>query len=85
MIDFIILTNGTDIKEKRKLLNEIKNTCTEFISIIEDTLSQDLDIYAELGEDEPIIFDDEISQAIADVIDAPVIDDDKIYTRFLRK
>ena len=60
-------TKDTDIKEKKKLLNEIKNTSKDFIEIIEDNLSKDLYVSSELSNE----LSDEIAQAIADVIDAP--------------
>ena len=37
-------TKNTDIKEKKKLLKEIKDTAQEFIEIIEETLYTDLEI-----------------------------------------
>lgn len=37
-------TKNTDIKKKKKLLKEIKDTSQEFIEIIEETLCKDLDI-----------------------------------------
>lgn len=68
-------TKNTDIKEKKKLLNEIKNTSKDFIEIIEDNLSKDLDLSEELSNElsSEIAYEtsDEIAQAIADVIDAP--------------
>lgn len=67
------------IKEKKHLLNEIKDTCKEFIEVIEDTLNKDLDI--EKTVDKPISnytsIDD--SQAIADVITPKK---DIIYVKF---
>lgn len=67
------------IKEKKHLLNEIKDTCKEFIEVIEDTLNKDLDI--EKTVDKPISnytsIDD--SQAIADIITPKK---DMIYVKF---
>ena len=37
-------SKNTDIKEKKKLLNEIKDTSSEFITIIENSLFNDRDI-----------------------------------------
>lgn len=81
-------TKGSDIKEKKKLLNEIRDTSKEFIEIIENTLALDLDIALDLSSDDlnlEIEYEtsDEIAQAIADVIDAPTEYDEKIYTKFI--
>ena len=79
-------TKDTDIKEKKKLLNEIKNTSKDFIETIENNLSKDLDLSEELSNELSSEIDyetsDEISQAIADVIDAPTDYDENIYVKF---
>ena len=69
-------TKNTDIREKKKFLNEIKETSKEFIEIIEDTLSNDLEIENtnaktknDLSENEEI--------SVADKIDTTV------YTKFV--
>lgn len=79
-------TKNSDIKEKKQLLNEIKNTSKDFIEIIEDNLSKDLNISADLSEElaNEIEYEtsDAIAQAIADVIDAPTDYDENIYVKF---
>ena len=67
-------TKNTDIKEKKKLLKEIKDTSQEFIEIIEDTISNNLEIKNTLDKNNNLS-DDKIS--VADKID------NTIYTKFV--
>lgn len=74
-------TKNSDIKEKRHLLNEIKDTCKEFIEVIKDTLNKDIDITKDIDL-APIIDDSNTidgSQTIADVINPTEL----IYVKFL--
>lgn len=77
-------TKNSDIKEKRKLLGEIKSTVNEFIEIIEVSLSKEMEIdkSIEVGNEIEYETSEEMSQAIADVIDSEVVED-KIYTKFI--
>ncbi len=68
-------SKNTDIKEKKKLLNEIKDTSSEFISIIENSLFND--IYIEKNMKNKKSSTQDIN--VADVIEP----EKKIYTKFL--
>lgn len=67
-------TKNTDIKEKKKLLREIKDTSQEFIEIIENTISNDLEIENTIDKNIES-YEDEVS--VADRIDTT------IYTKFV--
>ena len=69
-------SKNTDIKEKKKLLNEIKDTSSEFISVIENNLFNDINIEKSI-ENTNIINDNTIN--VADMIEHET----KIYTKFL--
>ena len=89
-------TKNTDIKEKKNLLNEIKETSKEFIEVIEDSLSKDIDITKNIDLEPPtsISTSESNTQSIADVVtntepktyvkflwsENNVIEDDSIYT-----
>ena len=68
-------SKNTDIKEKKKLLTEIKDTSSEFISVIENSLFNDINI-EKSKENTNIIKYNTVN--VADMIEA-----DKIYTKFL--
>ncbi len=67
-------TKNTDIKEKKKLLSEIKDTSQEFIEIIENTLSSNLEVENINNKSEKTLSRNEV--AIADKVD-------NIYTKFV--
>ena len=69
-------SKNTDIKEKKKLLNEIKDTSSEFISIIENSLFNDIDIEKTMKKKKSNTQD---IKSVADVIEP----ERKIYTKFL--
>lgn len=79
-------TKNSDIREKKKLLNEIKDTSKEFIEIIEDTLS--LEITKDITTQNDFIYAENDLNAKDDI---QVIEDDKtsvepkeqIYVKFL--
>ncbi len=68
-------SKNTDIKEKKKLLKEIKDTSQEFIEIIENTLSNNLEIENTTDKNNNTLSDNEVS--VADKVD------NTIYTRFV--
>ena len=69
-------SKNTDIKEKKKLLTEIKDTSSEFISVIENSLFNDINI-EKSKENTNIIKSNTVN--VADMIEAEA----KIYTKFL--
>ena len=69
-------TKNTDIREKKKFLNEIKETSKEFIEIIEDTLSNDLEIENTNAKTKNDLSENE-ETSVADKIDTTV------YTKFV--
>lgn len=79
-------TKNTNIKEKKKLLNEIKETSKEFIEIIEDSLSKDIDITKNIDLEPPTSVSTSKSnkQSIADVV-SPTEPKEKpeTYVKFL--
>lgn len=64
-------TKDSDIKEKKKLLNEIKNTSSEFIEIIEETLAKELESKLE----KEIQINKDLKQALKE--------ENQIYTKFV--
>lgn len=76
-------TKGSDIKEKKKLLNEIKDTSKEFIEIIEDTLTKDKEIFKDITSDKDLEYVNENDiKTIAD-IKSPIDSKEKIYVKIL--
>ncbi|MDB8803177.1 ArdC-like ssDNA-binding domain-containing protein [Romboutsia sp. 1001216sp1] len=81
-------TKNTDIREKKKLLNEIKDTSKEFIEIIENTLAKDIEITKDITNDSDLdnvtnasnTIDD--TQVVADV-EKPVEPKEQIYVKIL--
>lgn len=69
-------SKNTDIKEKKKLLNEIKNTSSEFIEIIENSLFNDIDIEKTIESKNT---NAQNIETVADVVDPK----EEIYTKFL--
>ena len=69
-------SKNTDIKEKKKLLNEIKDTSSEFITIIENSLFNDRDIEKTIESKNT---NEQNIETVADVVESK----EKIYTKFL--
>ncbi|MEF9991282.1 MAG: LPD25 domain-containing protein [Peptostreptococcaceae bacterium] len=79
-------TKNTDIKEKKKLLNEIKETSKEFIEVIEDTLNKDIDIAKniDLELSTSISTPSDNTQTVADVVSTTEPKEQlKTYVKFL--
>lgn len=80
-------TKNTNIREKKKLLNEIKDTSKEFIEIIEDSLNKDMTIVQDITKDSDFKYiNDEISTKEdtkgIDGVD-PLQPKDQIYVKIL--
>lgn len=79
-------TKNTDIKEKKNLLNEIKETSKEFIEVIEDSLSKDIDITKniDLEPSTDISTLEANTQVVADVVSPTELKEQpKTYVKFL--
>lgn len=76
-------TKNSNIREKKKLLNEIKDTSKEFIEIIEDTLTKDKEIFKDITSDKDLEYvnEDDI-KTIAD-IESPKDPKEQIYVKIL--
>ena len=76
-------TKNSNIREKKKLLNEIKDTSKEFIEIIEDTLTKDKEIFKDITSDKDLEYvnEDDIKN-IAD-IESPKDPKEQIYVKIL--
>lgn len=64
-------TKNTDIKEKKKLLSEIKDTSQEFIEIVEKSLSNELEIENTNNKDNDNVYENKFNN------------DKTIYTKFV--
>ena len=76
-------TKNSNIREKKKLLNEIKNTSKEFIEIIEDTLTKDIEILKDITTDKDFECVNEDDTKTIEDIENPVEPTEQIYVKIL--
>lgn len=80
-------SKNTDIKEKKHLLNEIKDTTKEFIEIIEDSLNKDMNVVQDITKGLDLestvekVNTKEDTKVIADA--EPSLPKEDIYVKFL--
>lgn len=84
-------TKGKELKDKKKLLDEIRETSNEFISTIENSFTKEMNIEMDFGVDQKIVFDKkEYEQLVSDNqvemdfgVDQKIVFDKKEYEQLV--